>query len=77
MEKFKNVRGIHSFLKAQMVAGAKFALNWLRIHHPKIDLKEVAKGVLLKSSKKNINLDRHVEAVSGPSEKMIDKLFEV
>ena len=60
-----------------MVAGAKFALIWLRIHHPNIDLDEVEKGVLLKSSKKKINLDRHVEAVSGPAEKMIDKLLEV
>jgi hypothetical protein len=35
MEKFKNVRDIHNFLKAQMVVGAKFALIWLRIYHPK------------------------------------------
>jgi hypothetical protein len=60
-----------------MVAGAKFALVWLRIHHPKIDLEEVAKGVLLKSTKKKIKLDHHIEAVSGPAEKMIDKLLEV
>jgi hypothetical protein len=72
-----NVWDIHSFVKVQMVAGAKFALICLRIHHPKIDLQEVAKGVLLKSSKKKINLDLHIEAVSGPAEKMIDKLLEV
>ena len=77
MEKFKNVRDIHSFVKAQMVAGAKFALICLRIHHPKIDLDEVAKGVLLKSSKKRIKLDHHIKAVSGPAEKMIDTLLEV
>jgi hypothetical protein len=74
MEKFKNVRDIHSFVKAQMVAGVKFSLIWLRIHHPKIDLDEVAKGVLLKSSKKRIKLDHHIEAVS---EKMIDTLLKV
>jgi hypothetical protein len=57
MEKFKDVRNIHNFVKIQMVAGAKFALIWLRIYHPKIDLDEVAQGVLLKSSKKRIKLD--------------------
>jgi ABC-type iron transport system FetAB ATPase subunit len=77
MEKFKSVRDIHSFVKAQMVAGEKFAIIWLMIHHPKIDLGDVAKGVLLKSSKKKIKLDRHIEAVSGPAEKMIEKLLEV
>jgi hypothetical protein len=56
---------------------AKFSLIWLRIHHPKIDLEEVAKGFLLKRSEKKINFDRHIEAVSSPAEKMIDKLLEV
>jgi hypothetical protein len=60
-----------------MVAGEKFAIIWLMIHHPKIDLGDVAKGVLLKSSKKKIKLDRHIEAVPGPAEKMIEKLLEV
>jgi hypothetical protein len=32
MENFKNVGDIHSFMKAEMVDGAKFALIWLRIH---------------------------------------------
>jgi hypothetical protein len=77
MQKFKDVRDIHSFMKAQMVAGAKFALIWLRIHQPKIDLDKVAKGVLLKSSKRKIKFDRHIEAVSGPAEKIIDMLLEV
>jgi hypothetical protein len=77
MEKFKNVRNIHSFVKVQMVAGAKFALIWLRIYHPKIDLDEVAQGVPVKSLKKKIKLDRHITVVSKAAEKMIDTLLEV
>jgi hypothetical protein len=46
MEKFKNICNIHSFMKVQTVVGAKFALIWLRIYHPKINLNEVAQGVL-------------------------------
>jgi hypothetical protein len=64
-------------MKAQMVDGAKFALIWFRIYNPKINLDEVAQGVILKSSKKKIKLDRHIETVSEAAEKMIDTLLEV
>jgi hypothetical protein len=77
MDKFKDMRNIHDFVKAQMVAGAKFALIWLRIYHPKMDLDKVVNGVLLKSSKRRINIDRHNAFVSPVAEKMIDKLLEV
>jgi hypothetical protein len=69
MEKFKDVRNIHNFMKAQMVAGAKFALIFLRIYYPKMDLDEVVQGVLLKSSKKRIKRDRHIAAVLDVAEK--------
>jgi hypothetical protein len=71
MVKFKDVRNIHNFVKAQMVAGANFALIWLRIYHLEMDLDEVMQGVLLKSSKKRIKLDRHITVVSDVAEKMI------
>jgi hypothetical protein len=77
MEKFKDVRNIHNFVKAQMVAVAKFAFIRLRIYHLKMDLDEVVQGVLLKSLKKRIKLNRHISVVSDVAEKMIDKLFEV
>jgi hypothetical protein len=60
-----------------MVAGTKFSLIWLRIYHPKMDLDRVVEGVLLKSSKRRINLDQHNAVASPIAEKMIDKLFEI
>jgi hypothetical protein len=60
-----------------MVAGAKFVLIWLRIHQSKIDLNEVAEGVLLKTSMRRIKLDYHIKAVSGAAKNMIDKLLEI
>jgi hypothetical protein len=39
------------------------------IYYPKMDLDEVVQGVLLKSSKKRIKLDRHIAAVSNVAEK--------
>jgi hypothetical protein len=77
MDQFRDVRNIHDFVKAQMVAGAKFALIWPRIYHPKMDLDKVVDGVLLKSSKKKINLDQHNAVVLPVSEKMIDKVLKI
>ena len=37
MGKFKDVRSIHDFMKAQMIAGAKLSLIWLNICHSKLD----------------------------------------
>jgi hypothetical protein len=60
-----------------MIAGAKFALIWIRIRHSKIDLEDVVKGVLLKCSKRRINLNRYVETVHGPAEQIVDKLLQM
>jgi hypothetical protein len=77
MDKFRDVSNIHDFVKAQIVDGAKFALIWLRIYHPKIYLDKVVEGGLLKSSKRKTNLDQHIAVVSPIAEKMIDKLLEI
>ena len=77
MELFKDTKNIHSFIKAQMVAGAKFALVWVRIHSPNLDIDKVAEGLMLSAMKKRkTKLDKHIEAVTGPAEKMIDRLLE-
>ena len=34
---FKRTENIHHFMRAQLVAGAKLALAWVRYHHKKID----------------------------------------
>ena len=77
MEKFKDVRNIHDFVKAQMVAGAKLALIWLKICHSKLDLDKVVESLLLKMSKRKVNIDKHNAAVSPVAEKMIDELLKV
>jgi hypothetical protein len=77
MEKFKDVRNIHDFVKAQMVASAKFALTWLKICHSKLDLDKVVDGFILKMSKMRVNIDRHNAVVSPVAEKMIDELLKV
>ena len=77
MDKFKDVRNIHDFVKAQMVAGAKLALIWLKICHSKLDLDKVVENFLLKTSKRRVNIDRQNAAVSPIAERMIDELLKV
>jgi hypothetical protein len=60
-----------------MIAGAKFALIWIRIRHSKIDLDDVVRGVLLKCSKRRIILNSYVETVHGPAEQIVDKLLQM
>jgi hypothetical protein len=77
MDKFKDVHNIHDFVKAQMVAGAKFALIWLKVCHSKLDLDKVCESLLLKMSKRKINIDKRNAAVSPVAKKMIDELLKV
>ncbi|XP_071681336.1 uncharacterized protein [Lolium perenne] len=77
MDKFKDVHNIHDFVKAQMVAGAKFALICMKIFHSKLDLDKVCESLLLKMSKRKINIDKHNAAVSPVAEKMIDELLKL
>jgi hypothetical protein len=77
MDKFKDVHNIHDFVKAQMVAGAKFALIWLKICHSKLDLDKVFESFLLKMSKRRVNIDKHNAIMSPVAEKRIDELLKV
>ena len=75
LEKFKDIQAVQNLVKTQMIAGAKFALIWVKIRHSKIDLDDIVRGVLSRCSKRRINLDRFIEAVQGPAEQIIDKLL--
>src|SRR4051812_47252327 len=77
MEKFKTVHHIHDFIRAQMVAGTKFSLMWVKLHKPKLDLDKVAKGFLLKEKKhKRFSLTKFKKAVEAPADLMITKVLE-
>jgi hypothetical protein len=77
MSKFRDVRSIHDFVKAQMIAGAKLALIWLNICHSKLDFNTVVETFYLKASKKRINVDKHDAAVSPVAEVMVDEILRV
>jgi hypothetical protein len=75
MNKFRDVESIHDFVKAQMVAGAKFSLIWLKVCHSKLDFSGVVDAFYRKTSKIKVNVDRHNAVVLPVAEKMIDELL--
>ena len=76
MKKFKNVHQIHGFVKAQLMAGARFALIWLKICYPKLDLSNVI-DVCYSKLQRRKNVDRLNDAVTPIAEKMIEELLRV
>ena len=58
MGKFKDVHNIHDFVKAQMVAGAKLALIWLKKIHSKLEFGNVIDIFHSKVSKRRRNIDK-------------------
>ncbi len=69
MGKFKDVHNIHDFVKAQMVAGAKLALIWLKICHSKLEFSRIIDIFHSKVSKRRRNIDKLNVEVSPVAEK--------
>jgi hypothetical protein len=75
MAKLKDVESIHGFVKAQMVAGAKFALIWLKVCHSKLDFDKLVETFYRKVSRKRISTDELDKLASPVAENMIDELL--
>ncbi|KAK1604653.1 hypothetical protein QYE76_028326 [Lolium multiflorum] len=77
MNKFKNVHQIHQFVKAQLMAGARFAFIWLKICYLKLDLNIVIDICHSKLKQRRKNVDKLNDAVTPIAEKMIEELLRV
>jgi hypothetical protein len=77
MEKSRSVHHIHDFVRAQLTAGARFALIWLKICHLKLDLDKVIDVCYSKLKQRRRNVDKLNDAVMPVAEKMIDELLRV
>ncbi|KAK1631906.1 hypothetical protein QYE76_006221 [Lolium multiflorum] len=77
MEKFKDAHRIHDFVKAQLVAGARFALIMLQICHSKLDLTQVVAKVHAKVRRRRVGVDRINTKVSPIAEEMIEDLLRM
>jgi hypothetical protein len=51
MGKFRRAADIRNFVKIQLVAGAKLALAWVRVHKPTLDIDAISRGFSARRSK--------------------------
>jgi hypothetical protein len=72
LDVFKSSRNIYHLVKLQLVAGAQFALAWVRKWKPKLDFDEMSKGFPACKSK-GIHLKKHLKETLEPAKRMIDR----
>jgi hypothetical protein len=77
MDKFKSVRRIHGFVKAQLMAGARFSLIMLQICYPKLDMSNVVDLCHAKLRKRRRNVDKINNVVTPVAEKIIEDLLRM
>jgi hypothetical protein len=77
MNKFKSVRRVHGFVKAQLMAGARFSLIMLQICHPKLDMSNIVDLCHSRLRKRRRNVNKINDAVTLVAEKMIEDLLRM
>ena len=74
MKKFHRGEAIEDFVRAQLVAGARFSLALVVIHHPLIDLEAIAKGPPSGFDVDKTLLDPFYAIADGPAEGLVELL---
>ena len=76
MGKFSRVADVHNFVKLQLVAGAKFALAWVRVHKPRLDIDAISQGFPAQQGRRGVRMAHHYDAAHEPGIRMIRRLLE-
>jgi hypothetical protein len=77
MEKFKGAHQVYGFVKAQLMAGARFAMIMLQIRYPKLDMTNIVEACHVKLRKRRRNVDKINDLVTPVAEEMIDYLLRM
>jgi hypothetical protein len=77
MNKFKIPHQIHGFVKAQLIAGARFAMIMLQICHQKLEMTSVVETCHAKLKKRRRGVDKINDRVTPVAKEMIDDLFRM
>ena len=77
MDKFKDSHKIHGFVRAQLVAGARFALIMLQICHSKLDMTKVVEKVHTRLRRRRMGVDRIDAVVTPVAEEIIGDLLRM
>jgi hypothetical protein len=77
MEKFWDAPRIHNFVRAQLSAGARFAMIMIQICYRKLDLMKIVAKCLAKQSRRKRNIDKINNIITPVAEKMMDELLRM
>jgi hypothetical protein len=77
MDKFRDAPRIHGFVRAQLAAGARFAMIMIKICYPKLDVGQIVPKCLEKMSKKRRNFGKYDDLVTPVAEAMMDELLRM
>ena len=77
LEVFRDAPRIHNFVRAQLTAGARFAMIMINICHPKLDLTKIVADCLAKKSRRKNDIDSIDDMVTPVAELMIDELLRM
>ncbi|KAK1665393.1 hypothetical protein QYE76_053552 [Lolium multiflorum] len=77
MDKFRDAPRIHGFVRAQLAAGARFAMIMIKICYPKLDVGQVVPKCLAKMAKRKKNFSKYDDVVTPVAEDMMDELLRM
>ena len=77
MNKFRDTPRIHEFVKAQLTAGARFAMIMLQICYTKLDMTTIVERCQAKLTRRRRNIDKINDVVTPMAEEMMDELLRL
>jgi hypothetical protein len=77
MNKFRDAPQIHEFVKAQLTAGARFAMIMLQVCYPKLDMTKIVEICQAKLTKRRRNIKKINDALTHVAEEIMDELLRL
>jgi hypothetical protein len=76
LEVFRTSQRIYRLIDLNLIAGANFALGWVRKWHPKLNFSTISLGLPPSQRSRSVALRVHMDATLQPARRMIAKLLE-
>jgi hypothetical protein len=76
LEVFRMSRCIYRLIELNLVAGANFALGWIRKWHPRLNFSTMSLGLPSSQRFRTVVLQIHMDATLQPARWMIARLLE-
>jgi hypothetical protein len=77
MNKFRDAPRIHEIVRAQLTAGARFAMIMLQICYPKLDMTKIVAKCQAKLTRRKKNIDKINDDVTPVAEEMMGELLRL